>query len=150
MADDKAAAVAVAAEPSLPLRTAASAAYVVERVRESSLRARLGRVLCVAVPVAFWFAPLPVDPTPRHAFAIGLFMILAWITDAMPHAIAGLFGCYLFWALGVVKFETAFAGFANETTWFFCGALLFGMLATETGLARRIAALVMRTVGIVS
>ena len=124
-----------------------AATELIERTRAASLRARVGRVLCVVVPAAFWFTPLPIDPAARHALAIGLFMILAWITDAMPHAIAGLVGCYLFWALGVVKFETAFSGFATETPWFFCGALLFGMLATETGLARRIAVHVMSLVG---
>ena len=136
-----------AEEPATPTSSVSPSAEVIERTRARSLRARVGRVLSVVVPAVLWFAPLPIDVTARHALAIGLFMILAWITDAMPHAVAGLVGCYLFWALGVVKFEAAFSGFATETPWFFCGALLFGMLATETGLARRIAVHVLGVVG---
>ena len=56
-------------------------------------------------------------------------------------------GCYLYWALGVVKFETAFYGFSNSTPWFLFGALLFGVMATKSGLARRLAYVVMRRVG---
>ena len=52
-------------------------------------------------------------------------------------AIAGLIGCYLFWVLGVAPFSLAFAGFADSTAWFLMGALLFGVMATRSGLARR-------------
>jgi anion transporter len=53
----------------------------------------------------------------------------------------------LFWALGVVSFSVAFSGFATDTPWFLFGAILFGTMATKSGLARRIAFLVMRRVG---
>src|SRR5207244_13028379 len=53
----------------------------------------------------------------------------------------------LFWALRVVKFDVAFGGFADETPWFLFGAILFGMMATKSGLARRLAYLVMLRVG---
>lgn len=112
-----------------------------------SSRVIAGRILFVAVPVAVWFAPLPVETAAKHAFAVGLFMIIGWIFDAMPHAVTGLIGCYLFWALGVARFEAAFSGFASDIPWFFFGALLFGMMATETGLARRVAALLLIRVG---
>jgi len=36
---------------------------------------------------------------------------VAWITRAMDYALAGLVGCFLFWALGVVRFSVAFSGF---------------------------------------
>ena len=52
------------------------------------------------------------------------FMVVAWITQAMDYALAGLIGCFLFWALGVVAFRVAFSGFANDTAWFLFGALL--------------------------
>ncbi len=106
-----------------------------------------GRALAVIVPAALWFAPLNLDPQAQHSLAISSFMIIAWITHALDHAITGLIGCYLFWALGVVRFETAFNGFSNSTPWFLFGALLFGMMATKSGLARRLAYLVMRAVG---
>ncbi|MGH9969550.1 MAG: SLC13 family permease [Pyrinomonadaceae bacterium] len=113
----------------------------------TSWRTFIGRFLCVIVPVVLWFAPLNLEPIIKHALAITSFMIIAWITEAMAHALTGLIGCFLFWALRVVKFETAFAGFADETPWFLFGAILFGMMATKSGLARRLAYLVMGRVG---
>ena len=74
-------------------------------------------------------------------------MILAWATEVMDHGLTGLVGCYLFWALGVVKFDVAFSGFADDTPWFLMGAILFGTIASKSGLARRLAYLVMRRVG---
>jgi anion transporter len=48
----------------------------------------------------------------------------------------------------VVKFGTAFSGFANDTAWFLFGAMLFGMMATKSGLARRLAYLVILRCGV--
>jgi anion transporter len=112
-----------------------------------SWRVFAGRILCVVVPIILWFAPLNLDPTIQHALAIASFMIIAWISEALAHALTGLIGCFLFWALRVVKFDVAFGGFADETPWFLFGAILFGMMATKSGLARRLAYLVMRRVG---
>jgi len=113
----------------------------------ASLRVQVGRVLCICVPVALWFAPIGIDPRVQHTLAISSFMILAWITEAIDYALAGFIGCYLFWALGVVPFAVAFSGFATDTPWFLFGAGLFGAMATRTGLARRIAFAVMQRVG---
>src|SRR5258706_9472154 len=113
----------------------------------TSWRTFIGRFFCVIVPVVIWFAPLNLDPTIKHALAIASFMIIAWITEALAHALTGLIGCFLFWALKVVKFDVAFGGFADETPWFLFGAILFGMMATKSGLARRLAYLVMLRVG---
>ncbi len=107
----------------------------------------IGFALCVAVPMAVWFAPLGAEGTPRHALAVAAFMIIAWITEALPHTLAGLLGCYLFWVLGVVPFSAAFSGFADQTPWFLFGAALLGMMATKSGLARRLAYLVIRRTG---
>jgi solute carrier family 13 (sodium-dependent dicarboxylate transporter), member 2/3/5 len=112
-----------------------------------STRKIIGSILAVAVPVVLWFAPLNFDATSKHALAVAAFMIVAWITEPIPHALTGLVGCYLFWVLKVVKFEVAFSGFADQTPWFLFGAGLFGMMATKTGLARRLAYLIIQRVG---
>ena len=108
----------------------------------------VGQVLCILVPLAAWFAPLPLEPVTKHGFAIVGFMVVAWITRAMDYALAGFIGCFLFWALGIVKFPVAFSGFANDTAWFLFGALLLGMIATRSGAARRLAYFIMLHVGI--
>lgn len=112
-----------------------------------SARRIIGYILGTAVPVTLWFAPLKLDLQAKHALAISSFMIIAWITEILPHAVTGLVGCYLFWILKVVKFNTAFGGFADKTPWFLFGAGLFGMMATKSGLARRLAYMVMQRVG---
>lgn len=101
----------------------------------------------VAIPAAFWFLPLHLEPKAQHAIAIALFMILAWATEVMDHGLTGLIGCYLFWALGVVKFDVAFSGFADDTPWFLMGAILFGVMASKSGLAKRLAYMVTIRIG---
>ena len=62
-----------------------------------STRKVVGAILSILVPAAVWFAPLNFDGTARHALAVSAFMIFAWITEPIPHALTGLIGCYLFW-----------------------------------------------------
>jgi solute carrier family 13 (sodium-dependent dicarboxylate transporter), member 2/3/5 len=113
----------------------------------SALSTAIALLLTVVVPVTLWFIPTPMDPLAQHALAVGSFMIGAWITHALDHGIAGIIGCYLFWTLGIAKFQSAFSGFAETTPWFLFGAILFGLMATKSGLARRLAYWVMRAVG---
>jgi anion transporter len=130
-----------------PDPAAAIAVPEVQPRRDSTL-VLSGQVLCVLVPLLIWFAPLQLAPQTKHAFAIVAFMVIAWITHATEFALAGFIGCFLFWALGVVNFEVAFAGFADDTPWFLFAAMLFGLVASESGLARRLAFTVMRRIGI--
>src|ERR1700724_2026442 len=113
----------------------------------TSTRKLIGCFFSLAVPLALWFAPLSPGPTASHALAISSFMVIAWITEAFPYALSGLIGCFLFWVLKVVPFETAFSGFADQTAWFVFCVSLIGIMATKSGLARRLAYLVMRRVG---
>ena len=103
--------------------------------------------IAAAAATIMWWLPLGLAPESQHALAVATFMILAWITHAHDHAVVGFIGCYAFWALGVARFQVAFAGFAETTPWFLFGALLFGSMATKSGLARRLAYAVMRAVG---
>jgi solute carrier family 13 (sodium-dependent dicarboxylate transporter), member 2/3/5 len=108
----------------------------------------VAQVLCLLVPLAVWFAPFDVDPKSKHVLAIVGFMVTAWITQAIDYTLTGFIGCFLFWALGIVSFPVAFSGFANDTAWFLFGALLIGVIATRSGVARRLAYAIMLGVGI--
>src|ERR1700731_4386593 len=108
----------------------------------------VGQVLCILVPLAVWFAPLPLEPVTQHAVAVVAFMVVAWITRAMDYALEGFVGCFLFWALGIAKFPVAFSGFSNDTAWFLFGALLLGVIATRSGVARRLAYFIMLRIGV--
>src|SRR5262245_44935363 len=74
-------------------------------------------------------------------------MIAAWMVQVLDHGLTGIVGCFLFWLLGIAKFETAFSGFADTTAWFLFGAVCFGTMVAKSGLARRLAFVVMRAVG---
>ncbi len=113
----------------------------------SPLSIAVALLLTVVVPVVTWFFPSQLDPKAQHALAIGTFMIGSWITHSLDHGIAGIIGCYLFWTVVGVPFQSAFSGFSESTPWFLFGAILFGLMATKSGLARRLAYWVMRTVG---
>ena len=112
-----------------------------------STRALVGAVLGPVVGVALWFAPLDIAPAARHALAIVVFMIVYWVTEPIDHGVTALIGCYSFWALGIAKFDVAFAGFADNTPWFLFGAMLMGEAASRTGLAKRMGFKVMRLIG---
>src|SRR5206468_7872260 len=88
-----------------------------------------------------------IDPRAHTALAIGAFMIACWMTQVLDLGIAGILGCFLFWMLGVARFEVAFSGFADSTPWFLFGAICFGLMGSKSGLARRLAYLVMRRIG---
>src|SRR5260370_23006144 len=107
---------------------ALSPPVAVERAHASPLDLA-SKAMVIVVPVALWFAPLPLDATIKHAIAVSSFMLVSWLTHALDHALTGLIGCYLAWALGVVKFEVAFSGFAIRSPLFLFGAILFGVIA---------------------
>src|SRR5712692_6555991 len=137
----------LAPEPKLAADKVVKQADAASERSQSSRFAGFGLLFAAVVPVVLWFAPLHLERPAQEAIAVSSFMIIAWITHALDHAITGLIGCYLFWALGVAKVETAFGGFSNGTPWFLFGAVLFGTMATKSGLGRRLAYLVMRRVG---
>jgi sodium-dependent dicarboxylate transporter 2/3/5 len=120
------------------------------RLRDrSGVRARViaYRTACTAIPLAVWFWPSGATAGAQHAVAIASFMVLGWITEVIDHALVGLIGCYLFWALGVTSFGIAFGGFAADTTWFSVGAMLIGATVTKSGLGRRLAFFMMNALG---
>lgn len=109
---------------------------------------QLGYLLLIGAACAgFRLLPLAIAPLAHSALAIGLFMIVCWMTQVLDHGIAGILGCFLFWASGVTKFDTAFSGFADSTPWFLFGAVCFGLMGSKSGLAKRLAYMVMRKVG---
>jgi sodium-dependent dicarboxylate transporter 2/3/5 len=110
-------------------------------------RVLLAQIATVAVPLIVWFAPLGSPLKTQHSLAILSFMILAWITESIDYAVAGLAGCLLFWVLGVAKFDLAFSGFVDPTTWFMFAALLMGQIASSTSVAKRLASWVMLRIG---
>jgi anion transporter len=112
-----------------------------------STKSLIGMVLGPVLAIAIWFAPLALDPRAKHAISITALMVLYWALEPIDHGLTGLLGCYLFWALGIVKFDTAFSGFTDNTPWFLFGAMIMGEAAARSGLASRIGYIVMGLIG---
>jgi len=129
-------------DAAVPAVTAAAAPPAHPDLRTAGILAALG-----AGALVFWLLPLGIAPAAHKALAIGLFMITAWMTQVLDHGIAGILGCFLFWMFGVARFEIAFSGFADSSPWFLFGAVCFGLMVAKSGLARRLAFVVMRAVG---
>ena len=108
------------------------------------------RLLLVLVPLlpaaAILVAPMPLAPAAHRALAIAVFMIAGWLLEPINPAFYGLAGCLLFWSVAGVRFEAAFHGFLTVTPWFLYGAIILGVTAEETGLARFLAGLLPRAV----
>src|SRR5215831_6663357 len=120
-----------------------------EAYRQTALipKQRFGIIAAPVLLIVLWFAPTHDQPAAQHAIAIAAFMIILWATEAMDHALAGIIGVFLFWALRVTEFERAFSGFSNETTWFLLGAILIGAMVSKSGIAQRLAYTMLSRVG---
>jgi len=106
-----------------------------------------GALLGVIAAITIWHVHLPLEPNALHSVAVATLLISFWTTEILPHAITGILGCWLFWTLGVVGPRVAFGGFSSDAPWFLLGALLIGAMATESGLAKRLAYTTLLRVG---
>ena len=106
-----------------------------------------GALLGVMAAAALWYVHLPLEPQAQHAVAIATLLISFWITEILPHAITGMLGCWLFWTLGVVEPRVALGGFSSDAPWFLLGSLFIGAMASESGVAKRLAYTMLSRVG---
>src|SRR6202043_3064788 len=114
-----------------------------------SVSLRLAQTLfCLGAGAAIWFSPWAIANNTKAALAISAMMIIAWMTEVMEYASAGLVGLFLFWIFGIAKPEVIFSGFVNDASWFYIGAVFLGTMATKTGLPLRIAGVVVNRVGL--
>lgn len=129
------------------IESTAGEAPVIAHGRSVQLRL-IQALACVGLGAVIWLAPLPVPSPMRAAFAISAMMIVAWMTEVMEYASAGLVGLFLFWVFRISKPEVIFSGFVNDASWFYIGAVFLGTMATKTGLPLRIAGFVVNRVGL--
>src|ERR1700682_6233263 len=109
------------------MSTAPAIANEQESAKKSfSTKGLIGLVLGPVLALTIWFAPLALDLTAKHALAIVALMVIYWALEPIAHGLTALLGCYLFWALGITKFDTAFSGFTDTTPWFLFGAMMMG------------------------
>ena len=110
--------------------------------RRQALLAALafGLVLALLAP-----APPGLSPAGRAALAVTATAVLLWSTEALPSGATALAAAVLLPLSGAVGgLGPALAGFARPTVYFLLGVLALGVATLESGLAERVADLLLR------
>ncbi len=108
---------------------------------------RTGLFLLMFSILVYTIRHVPPDGWTRQGFramAIFLFIVFLWATELIPVPIASIFAIVLLPMSGVITSKEAFALFGSESVFFVLGALILSAAIYISGLARRIALLLLR------
>jgi len=114
-----------------------------ERVRRT-----IGLFLGPAALLLILTLPLDLEPAQQTLAAIFLFVIVFWITEAIPIPVTAVLGLCLCIALGVADGDTVFAAFASSTIFLFIGGFIIAESMMAHGLDRRFAFRVLSAKGV--
>jgi L-tartrate/succinate antiporter len=109
--------------------------------------------LLLGIIIALLPAPQGLNLTAWYFFAIFSAVILGLILEPLPAAAVGFIGVFLVAVLGLAgpkpadNIRWALSGFSNTTVWLIFGAFMFAMGYDKTGLGRRIALILVKTLG---
>ncbi len=98
----------------------------------------MAAVVGALVGATLWLLPLGIAAPAQRATSVAVATIVWWAASVIEPAWAGAFALLLFWTAGVST-STVLSGFVNSTIAFLVGALLIGLAAADSGLARRLA-----------
>lgn len=101
---------------------------------------------------ALWWA-LPsgdpaLSPGGRLTLAVGLWMAVWWLTEAIPLEATALLPLLLFPALNIAPLKAAAAPYADPTIFFFMGGMMLGAAMERWGLPQRFALHVLLRAGV--
>lgn len=82
----------------------------------------------------------------KCAFVV-LLMAIYWSTEPLPVAVTALFPVFLLPILGLVTTDEACKPYLQEPNMVFVGSLIFAVAVEQSGLHRRCALLILKTVG---
>lgn len=88
--------------------------------------------------------PAGWTPVSFRALSIFCFIVFLWATNLIPAPIASVFAIVLLPMSGVITSKEAFSLFGNESVFFVLGALILSAAIYISGLARRIALLLLK------
>lgn len=114
------------------------------------MHSRLFRgIVILAVGTAIWFSPYPADLNPDawHLLAIFIAVIPGFIFKPMPIGAVAFTGITFCALSGTLKPTEALSGFSNTTIWLIVTSFLLSRAFVKTGLGKRIAYLIVRTIG---
>lgn len=93
--------------------------------------------------------PVLLSSAGKSALGVLAFVIVLWVTEALPFAVAALTGMLLVPLFGLASFsDTVSYGFGNSVIVFFIGVLIISAGLTRSGLADRLTALILSRVGL--
>ena len=104
--------------------------------------APLAFVILLMIP-----APEPLSSEAWKVLALAAFMLIWWVTEAVPLAVAALLPMILLPMLGVQDMKTAAAPYANPIVFLFMGGFMLAVAMERWNLHRRIALNIVRLVG---
>ena len=106
-------------------------------------------LLTILIGLIIWFIPIPagVKPAAWHLLAIFVATIIGFILHPLPIGAIALTSVGLTGFLGVVKPADVLSGYGNTTIWLIVSAFIFAQGFIKTGLGRRIAYIIMKSIG---
>jgi len=116
--------------------------------RFEKARRTIGLFLAPAVFLIFLLLPLDMDETQQRLAAALLFVVVLWISEAVPIPIGGLLGIVLIVLIGVAPVDDVLAPFGSSTVFVFIGAFIIAQAMLRHGLARRFAFRVLSLPGV--
>src|SRR5918999_2357526 len=111
-------------------------------------RRTVGLFLAPLVFLIFYLLPLDMDETQQKLAAALLFVVVLWISEAIPIPIGGLLGICLIVLIGVAPVDDVLAPFGSSTIFVFIGAFIIAQAMLRHGLARRFAFRVLAIPGV--
>jgi len=111
-------------------------------------RRTIGLFLGPAALLVTLVLPLDLEPAQQTLGAIFLFVIVFWITEAIPIPVTAVLGLCLCVALGVADGDAVFAAFASSTIFLFIGGFIIAQSMMVHGLDRRFAFRVLAARGV--
>ncbi|MEW5821336.1 MAG: DASS family sodium-coupled anion symporter [Cyanobacteriota bacterium] len=90
--------------------------------------------------------PENLPPEGWKALCSFIFCILLWVTDVIPRAITGIIAIVLIPTLGILPKELSYSLFGNQTIFFILGAFMIAVAYSKSGLSKRMAIFVLRSI----
>ena len=106
-------------------------------------------LIILAVGAGLWFCPMPegLGPDAWHIFAVFVATVLGFILHPMPIGAMAFISLTFCAFTGLLKTSQVLMGFGNGTIWLIVCAFFLSRAFIKTGFGRRIAYVIIRTIG---
>jgi solute carrier family 13 (sodium-dependent dicarboxylate transporter), member 2/3/5 len=116
--------------------------------RFERLRQTIGLFLGPLVFLALYLLPLPLPSDQQALAAVFAFVIIYWLTEAIPIPVTAILALAMCIIFGVASADDVFGAFASSTIFLFIGAFIIAQAMMTHGLDRRFAFRVLSIPGV--